>query len=161
MTRLGRPLIMVAGTVPIFMAIENTGRRRRGCLVGALVLASAVLALIAATLIWFGRAADDPTSTGYELLRVVWGEIPAEEFITEAIIERMAKKTGVPPEEVAALKRELGPISRDLPRLSEGEKEKLATLIRSAIEDGRVTEDELAAIRLYSYRSARDGNAKP
>lgn len=143
------------------MAIEDTGRRRRGCLVGALVLASAVLALVAAALIWLGRAADDPGSAGYELVRVIRGEIPAEEFLTEVIIGRMAKKAGVPSGEVAALKRELGPISRDLPRLSEGEKEKLATLIRSAIEDGRVTEDELAAIRSYSYRSARDGNAKP
>ncbi len=143
------------------MAIEDTGRRRRGCLVAALVLAGAVLALVAAALIWFGRAADDPTSTGYELLRVIRGETPPEEFITEVVIERMAKKTGVPPDEVAALKREMGPISKDLPRLSEGEKEKLATLIRGAIEDGRVTEDELAAIRSYSYRSARDGNVKP
>ena len=143
------------------MAIDDTGRRRRGCLVGALVLAGAELALVAAALIWFGRAADDPTSTGYELLRVIRGETPAEEFITEAIIGRIAKKAGVPPDEVAALKREMGPISKDLPRLSEGEKEKLATLIRSAVEDGRVTDDELAAIRSYSYRSARDGNAKP
>ncbi len=143
------------------MAIDDTGRRRRGCLVGALVLAGAELALVAAALIWFGRAADDPTSAGYELLRVIRGETPAEVFITEAIIERMAKKAGVPPDEVAALKREMGPISKDLPRLSEGEKEKLATLIRSAVEDGRVTDDELAAIRSYSYRSARDGNAKP
>ncbi len=143
------------------MAIDDTGRRRRGCLVGALVLAGAELALIAVALIWFGRAVDDPASAGYGLLRVIRGETPPEVFITEAIIERMAKKTGVPPDEVAALKRELGPISRDLSRLSEGEKEKLATLIRGAIEDGRVTEDELAAIRSYSYRSARDGNVKP
>ncbi len=143
------------------MAIDDTGRRRRGCLVGALVLAGAELALIAAALIWFGRAVDDPTSAGYGLLRVIRGETPAEVFITEAIIERMAKKAGVPPDEVAALKREMGPISKDLPRLSEGEKEKLATLIRGAVEDGRVTDDELAAIRSYSYRSARDGNAKP
>lgn len=143
------------------MAIDDTGRRRRGCLVGALVLAGAELALIAVALIWFGRAVDDPASAGYGLLRVIRGETPPEVFITEAIIERMAKKTGVPPDEVAALKREMGPISEDLPRLSEGEKEKLATLIRSAVEDGRVTDDELTAIRSYSYRSARDGNVKP
>jgi hypothetical protein len=143
------------------MAIGDKGRGRRGCLVGLLVLAGAVLALVAATLIWLGRAADDPTSTGYEVLRVVRGEIPAEEFITEIVIDRMGKKAGVPPNEVAALKRELGPISAELPRLSEGEKEKLATLIRTAIEDGRVTDDEVAAIREYSYRSARDGNVKP
>jgi hypothetical protein len=143
------------------MAIENNGGGRRGCLVGALILAVAALAALVGGAIWLSGAADDPTSTGYELVRVLRGEMPAEEFITEAIIERMAKKAGVPPAEVAALKRELGPISRDLPRLSEGEKEKLANLIRGAIEDGRVTEDELAAIRLYSYRSARDGNIKP
>ena len=87
--------------------------------------------------------------------------MPAEEFITEAIIDRMAKKAGVPPGELAALKRELGPITRDLPRLSEGGKGKLANLIRGAIEDGRITDDELATIRLYSYGSARDGNVKP
>ncbi|HUV85948.1 MAG TPA: hypothetical protein VMX79_02420 [bacterium] len=143
------------------MAIGDNGRGRRGCLVGALVLACAALALIVSVLIWLGRAAGDPTSTGYELLRVVRGEMPAEEFVTEAIIDRMAKKAGVPPDEVAALKRELGPITRDLPRLSEGEKEKLANLIRGAVEDGRVTDDELATIRLYSYESARDGNVKP
>jgi hypothetical protein len=45
--------------------------------------------------------------------------------------------------------------------LSEGEKEKLAMLIRAAVEDGHLTDDEIAAIREYSYRSARDGNAKP
>jgi hypothetical protein len=143
------------------MAKEDNGRGRRGCLVGALVLAVAALAALVGASIWLTGAARDPTSTGYELLRVVRGEMPPEEFITEAIIDRMANKAGVPPDERAALKRELGPISRDLPRLSEGEKEKLANLIRDAVEDGRVTDDELATIRLYSYRSARDGNVKP
>jgi hypothetical protein len=143
------------------MAKEDKGRGRRGCLVGVLVFACAALAAIVGASIWLTGAAGDPTSTGYELLRVVRGEMPPEEFITEAIIDRMAKKAGVPPDELAALKRELGPISRDLPRLSEGEKQKLANLIRGAVEDGHISDEELATIRLYSYGSARDGNVKP
>lgn|GEM_PF-1746304 len=146
------------------MAIEDNARRSgrpRGCFVAGLVFAGAVAALAAAALIWFGRAAGDPASTGYQLLQVIRGQKPAEEWVTEAVVDRLARKAGVPPGEVAALKRELGPISAELPRLSEGEKQKLATLIRSAMEDGRITDDELAVIRDYSYRSARDGNAKP
>ncbi len=126
-----------------------------------MVAACVVLACAVAVAVWLGRAAKDPTSTGYELLRVFQGEMPAEQLITEIVIDRMARKAGVPADEVAALKRELGPISKDLPNLSEGEKEELANLIRGAIEDGRVTDDELAVIREYSYWSARDGNVKP
>jgi hypothetical protein len=143
------------------MAIEDNGRRPRGCLVGALILAGAVLALVLAAAVWLGGAARDPTSTGYGLLRVMKGEMPAEQLMTEIVIDRMAKRAGVPADEATALKRELASISKELPNLSEGEKEKLANLIRGAIDDGRVTEDELAAIREYSYRSARDGNVKP
>jgi hypothetical protein len=107
------------------------------------------------------RGADDPTSTAYVILSVIRGEKDAELAVTEVIVDRLARKAGVPADETAALKRELGPISEELPRLSEGEKEKLAMLIRGSIEDGRLTEGEIAAIRDYSYRSARDGNAKP
>ena len=107
------------------------------------------------------RGADDPTSTAYLVLEVIRGEKGAELAVTEFIVGRMARKAGVPAEETAALKRELGPISEELPRLSEGEKEKLAMLIRAGMEDGHLTDDEIAAIREYSYRSARDGNAKP
>jgi hypothetical protein len=120
-----------------------------------------VVALAVVVAAWLARAAQDPTSTGYELLRVARGETSAEQFITEIVVSRMARRAGVPADEAAALEREVGPISRDLPNLSEGEKEKLANLIRGAIADGRVTDDELAAIREYSYRSARDGNVKP
>jgi hypothetical protein len=142
------------------MASEDKGRRR-GCLVGVIVVAGVMLAFAVIVAVWLGLAAKNPTSTGYELLRVARGEMPAEQLITEIVIERMARNAGVPADEVAALKRELGPISKDLPNLSEGEKEKLANLIRGAIEDGRVTDDELAVIREYSYWSARDGNVKP
>lgn len=117
--------------------------------------------MVVVTLLWVNRAANNPTSRGYRLLQVVRGEKPAEEWVTEVIIGRLAEKADLPPEQVAALERELGPISKDLPRLSEGEKHKLATLIRTSIADGRLTEEEIAAIREYSYRSARDGNAKP
>lgn len=107
------------------------------------------------------RGARDPTSTAYQLLAVIRGEKGTELAVTEIIVDRLARKAGVPADETAALKRELVPISEELPRLSEGEKEKLAMLIRGSIEDGRLTDDEIAAIRDYSYRSARDGNAKP
>jgi hypothetical protein len=143
------------------MEIEDRGRGRRGCLVGVIVVAGVVLASAVAVGVWLYLAANDPTSTGYELLRVARGEMPAEQLLTEIVVGRMARRAGVPADEAAALEREVGPISRDLPNLSEGEKEKLANLIRGAIEDGRVTDDELAAIREYSYRSARDGNVKP
>jgi hypothetical protein len=143
------------------MEIEEKGGSRRGCLVGVIVVAGAVVALAVVVAAWLARAAQDPTSTGYELLRVARGETSAEQFITEIVVSRMARRAGVPADEAAALEREVGPISRDLPNLSEGEKEKLANLIRGAIADGRVTDDELAAIREYSYRSARDGNVKP
>jgi hypothetical protein len=53
------------------------------------------------------------------------------------------------------------PIARELPLLSEGEKHKLAMVIREAAADGRVTPDDLARIREYSSRSARDGDARP
>jgi hypothetical protein len=136
-------------------------RRGRGCLYAAIAVAGVVVALVVVTLLWVNRAANDPASRGYRLLQVVRGEKPAEEWVTEVIIGRLAKKADLPPEQVAALERELGPISKDLPRLSEGEKHKLATLIRTSIADGRLTDEEIAAIREYSYRSARDGNAKP
>ncbi|NIT35639.1 MAG: hypothetical protein GTN49_03925 [candidate division Zixibacteria bacterium] len=136
-------------------------RRGRGCFVTAIAVAGTVAALVVLALLWVNRAANDPASRGYRLLQVVRGEKPAEEWVTEVIIGRLAKKADLPPEQVAALERELGPISRDLPWLSEGEKHKLAALIQASIEDGRLTDDEIAAIREYSYRSARDGNAKP
>jgi hypothetical protein len=143
------------------MAKRNNGGGRTGCLVVALIVAVAALVGIIWLSIWLKDTANDPTSTGYEVLRVVRGELPAEQFLTEAIVDRMAVKAGVPPDERAALLREMGPISRDLPRLSEGEKEKLANLIRGAISDGHISDEELSTIRLYSYDSARDGNVKP
>ncbi len=143
------------------MEIEDRGGGRRGCLVGVIVVAGVVLVSAVVVGVWLYLAAKNPASTGYELLRVARGEMPAEQLLTEIVVSRMARRAGVPADEAAALEREVGPISRDLPNLSEGEKEKLAKLIRGAIEDGRVTDDELTAIREYSYRSARDGDAKP
>ena len=136
-------------------------RSRRGCLIAVIIAAGVALVLAAGVGIILHRGADDPTSTAFLVLEVIRGEKGAELAVTEFIVDRLARKAGVPAEETAALKRELGPISEELPRLSEGEKEKLAMLIRADIEDGRLTEDEIAAIREYSYRSARDGNAKP
>jgi len=143
------------------MNSEDRVRSRRGCLVAVIIAAGALLVLAAGVGIILHRGADDPSSTAYLVLEVIRGEKGAELAVTEFIVGRMARKAGVPAEETAALKRELGPISEELPRLSEGEKEKLAMLIRAGMEDGHLTDDEIAAIREYSYRSARDGNAKP
>jgi len=143
------------------MNSEDTVRSRRGCLAAIVVAAGAVFIVAAWAAIVLNRGADDPASTAYLVLEVIRGEKDAEFAVTEFIVDRLARKAGVPAEETAALKRELVPISEELPRLSEGEKEKLAMLIRADIEDGHLTDDEIAAIREYSYRSARDGNAKP
>ena len=143
------------------MNSEDRVRSRRGCLIAIIIAGVAVLVVATLAAIVLARGADDPTSTAYVILSVIKGEKDAELAVTEIIVDRLARKAGVPAEETAALKRELVPISDELPRLSEGEKEKLAMLIRAGIEDGRLTDDEIAAIRDYSYRSARDGNAKP
>lgn len=143
------------------MNSEDRVRSRRGCLVAVIIAGGAVLVLAAWAAIALNRGADDPSSTAYLVLEVIRGEKGAELAVTEFIVDRLARKAGVPAEETAALKRELGPISEELPRLSEGEKEKLAMLMRAGMEDGRLTDEEIAAIREYSYRSARDGNAKP
>ncbi|HUU57458.1 MAG TPA: hypothetical protein VMW93_08960 [bacterium] len=143
------------------MNSEDRGRSRRGCLPAVIIAGGAVLVVAAWAAIVLARGARDPTSTAYQLLAVIRGEKGTELAVTEIIVDRLARKAGVPADETAALKRELVPISEELPRLSEGEKEKLAMLIRGSIEDGRLTDDEIAAIRDYSYRSARDGNAKP
>jgi hypothetical protein len=107
------------------------------------------------------RGADDPTSTAYLALQVLRGEKDAELAATEFIAGRLARRAGVPADETAALQRELDTLSKELPRLSEGEKERLAQLVRAGVNDGRVTDDELAALRDYSYKSARDGDIKP
>jgi hypothetical protein len=143
------------------MDSEDKVRSRRGCLVAIIIAAGALVVVAAGAAIILSRGADEPSSTAYLVLEVVRGEKGAELAVTEFIVERLARKAGVPAEETAALRRELGPISEELPRLSEGEKQKLAMLIRADIEDGRLTAEEIAAIREYSYRSARDGNAKP
>lgn len=137
------------------------GLSKRSVLVAAAVVALFIVSVVVAGVIAFVRWTGSPYAAGRVVREVLRGERGAEEAVTEIIIDRMAREANVPPDEVAALKRELGPISRDLPALSEGEKHKLAMLIRKSVEDGRLEEEEVAAIRDYSYFSARDGNAKP
>jgi hypothetical protein len=136
-------------------------RSRRGCLTAIVIaaVAGAVVAVWAAVVLH--RGADDPTSTAYLALQVLRGEKDAELAATEFIAGRLARRAGVPADETAALQRELDTLSKELPRLSEGEKERLAQLVRAGVNDGRVTDDELAALRDYSYKSARDGDIKP
>jgi hypothetical protein len=143
------------------MAATTERRPGRGCLLAAVLVGGATLAALIGVGIYLGHSAGDPASFGYGLLSVIDGRKSAEQWVTEIIVGRLAAEAGVPPEEAAALEREMGPISEELPRLSEGEKSKLAALIRDAVADGEVTPEELTALREYSYRSARDGNAKP
>ena len=120
--------------------------------------------MVAASLgfvIWVGISARDETSMGYQILNVVRGKASAEDLVTRIIIRRLAEKAHVPPSETAKLEREIGTISGDLPYLSEGEKHKLAMLIRESMTDGRLTDAEIAQVKEYSYRSARDKDAKP
>jgi len=129
----------------------------------ALALAAAVLIVVGVVVLvfLFMRWAGAAPGEGRLVVAVLRGDMGAEEAVTEIIISRMAREGNVPPEELAALTRELRPISRELPALSEGEKHKLAMLIRKSVEDGRLTDDEVRAVRDYSYRSARDGDARP
>lgn len=151
---------MSAGRIP-FMDEVKKERRGRGCIVAVIVLVGGIGAFLVVSLIYLGVTAGDPDSFGAQLWLVIGGEKEADLLITEIIVDRLTKRAGVPPDEAAALKRELGPISEQLPRLSEGEKNKLAQLIREAIADGRVPPEEIAVIRDYSYKSARDGNSIP
>jgi hypothetical protein len=143
------------------MDSEANVRRRRGCLTGIVIAGAALMAVAACCAIVLARGARDPASTAYLILAVIRGDKDAELAVTEFIADRLARKAGLPADETAALKRELEPISKELPFLSEGEKQRLALLIRQGMADGRLTDDELAAIRDYSYRSARDDDAKP
>jgi hypothetical protein len=127
----------------------------------ALATGSAFLLAAAWVAVALARGAGDPTSTAYLALQVLRGEKDAELAATEFIAGRLARRAGVPADETAALQRELDTLSKELPRLSEGEKERLAQLVRAGVNDGRVTDDELAALRDYSYKSARDGDIKP
>ena len=120
-----------------------------------------MMVLAACAAIVLARGARDPASGAYLILAVIRGDKDAELAVTEVIADRLAREAGLPADEAAALKRELEPISKELPLLSEGEKQRLALLIRQSMADGRVTDEELAAIRAYSYRSARDDDAKP
>ncbi len=135
--------------------------RRRGCLVTSLALAGAAFLIVAVAAAFVIRWSHEPASVGYRLLLVVRGEKRAEELVTEIIIERLAEEAGIPPAGVDGLKRELGPMSEDLPAMSEGEKHELAMLIRKAIGDGRLDDEEVALIREYSRKAARDGDDKP
>jgi len=130
-------------------------------LAAVIIAGGAVAVVVAWVAIALARGAGDPTSTAHIVLSVVKGEKDAELAVTEIIVSRLARKAGVPAEETVALQREMEVVSRELPRLSEGEKERLANIVRESVADGHVTKEDLAAIRDYSYRSARDGNAKP
>jgi len=133
----------------------------RGFVIAALVVVAAVVVAAVLGVASFLRWTGDPAGVGHEFWLVLRGQKSAELLVTEIIIDRMAYETHLSPAEAEALKRELGPISKDLPYLSEGEKHKLAMLVRKAVEDGKLTDDEVAAIRSYSHTAARDGDAKP
>jgi hypothetical protein len=143
------------------MTLEAKRRPRKGCLAASLAVAGVALVLAVVVAVVLVRWTGDAAGTGHLLLSVLKGEKPFEQAITEIIIKRMAEEANVPPAEVEKLNRELGGISGDLPELSEGEKHELAMLIRKAVADGRLEDEEITNIREYSRRSARDGDVKP
>jgi len=136
------------------------GARRRLFIAAVAVGVAAVISLCVGVFC-AARWTGDAAGAGHDLLLVLRGEKNAEEWITEIIIERMAYEAHLPPAEAAALKREMEPISDELPLLSEGEKHKLAMLLRKSVADGRLTTVEIATIRAYSYSAAHDGDARP
>lgn len=140
---------------------DTPPRGAQGCLSWLMISGGGMIVLGVAAVILFILAARDPTSISYQILRVIRGQKGAEELATEIIIDRLAYKNKVSRADAAKLKREMGPISRDLPALSEGEKHQLAMLIRKAMEDGVVNDGELGVIRAYTRRSAADGDAEP
>jgi hypothetical protein len=133
----------------------------RGCLVSVIVAGAVLVAALLTFIIWVGVSARDTTSMGYQILSVIRGEASAEDLVTKIIIRRLAEKANVPPAETAKLEREIQPLAADLPYLSEGEKHKLAMLIRESMTDGRIEDAEIRQIKEYSYRSARDKDTKP
>lgn len=144
------------GTLP-----EGEAGGSRGCLVIFIVAAAVLVATVIGFAVWVGVSARDETSMGYQILEVVRGKASSEDLVTRIIIRRMAEKAHVPPAEALKLEREMGTISADLPYLSEGEKHKLAMIIRESMTDGHIADDEIRQIKDYSYRSARDKDAKP
>jgi len=162
LTAVGAAVIITGSVEPeTIPELGEKARGGRGCLAALGVAAAAVVIVVVAGVVWLARGAGDPNSTEHGLLDVLRGQANAEEFVTEVIVRRMADEAGVPPAEADRLEREMAPLSRDLPYMSEGEKHKLAMIIRHSIEDGRVTDEELRMIRDYGYRAARDGDAKP
>jgi hypothetical protein len=157
------PAVIIAGDVEpeTIPELGEKARGGRGCFAALTAAAAVVVIAVVAGVVWLARGAGDPNRVEHRLLAVLRGEGNAEEFVTEVIVRRMADEAGVPPAEADRLEREMAPLSRDLPYMSEGEKHKLAMMIRHSIEDGRVTDEELRMIRDYGYRAARDGDAKP
>ncbi len=156
-----RGAYIIAVSVLTIMEAEGRFRIKRRYVIVALAVVVAAVVVVAVLVFLFVRWAGGDSEESRLVVGVLRGRLDAEEAATEIIIRRMAREANVPAAELEALTRELRPISRDLPALSEGEKHKLAMLIRKSVADGRLTADEVQAIRGYSYRSARDGDGRP
>ncbi len=132
---------------------KNEGKPK-GCLPAVIIFAVIISALVAS--IWYWSVS---TPGGAVFLSVIRGEKGIEDLTTKLIMDSIMKKNGVPEAEYRELEERMGDIKPVVNEMNEGEKKVLADKIRSAAEDGHLSDGEIEDIVSYmdSFANERGG----
>ncbi len=130
----------------------NEGKPR-GCLPAIIVFAVIIVATVAGIWIW-----SVSTPGGAVFLSVLKGEKGLEDLTTKLIMDGIMKENGIPDAEYRELEKRMGDIKPAVNAMDEGEKRTFADKIRSAAEDGHISEDEIDDIVIYmeQFNTAED-----
>ncbi len=126
----------------------------RGCLAAIIVFAVIVIITVAGIWLW-----SVYTPGGAVFLSVLKGEKGIEDLTTKLIMDSMMKRSGVPEAEYRELEERMGDIKPAVNEMDEGEKQIFADKIRTAAEDGHLSEGEIEDIVSYmeSFTETRGG----
>lgn len=135
------------------MADENRNEGKpKGCLPAIIIAAVIASALVAS--IWYWSV---NTPGGAVFLSVIRGEKGIEDLTTKLILDSIMKKNGVPETEYRELEKRMGDIKPIVNEMDEGEKQVFAEKIRTAAEDGHLSEEEIDDIVSFTDNFADEG----
>jgi len=123
---------------------QTNDGKPRGCLPAIIVFAVIIVASVAGIWVW-----SVSTPGGAVLISVIRGEKGIEDLTTKLILDTIMKENGVPEGEYRELEERLGDIKPAVNSMDEGEKQVFANKIRTAAEDGHLTDEEITDIESY------------
>jgi hypothetical protein len=130
---------------------KNEGKPK-GCLAAIIIFVVLIAAVVVSIWLW-----SVSTPGGAVFISVVRGDKGIEDLATKLIMDSVMKRSGVPETEYRELEERMGDIEPAVNEMEEGEKQIFADKIRTAAEDGHLSEEEIEEIVSYMESFTGEG----